>query len=195
MDNYLGDLRFASAIDNLNVVGRVDAAAELIPVSKLDSYLVWREKEFVEKYRGIRRNTESDQYTSFEATLKSGKPLLAIVNSDLLAWSQKASHPWMMTVTVNYTQVAESGMPGNEQYKLMDIIEDEIMAVLKDADGYLNVGRETGDGVRTVYFACNAFRKVSVVMKGICDKYQGSIKIDYDIFKDKYWRSLSHFMN
>jgi len=64
-----------------------------------------------------------------------------------------------------------------------------------DSDGYLNVGRETGDGVRTVYFACNAFRKVSVVMKGICDKYQGSIKIDYDIFKDKYWRSLSHFMN
>lgn len=64
-----------------------------------------------------------------------------------------------------------------------------------DSDGYLNVGRETGDEARTVYFACNAFRKVSLVMKVICDKYQGSIKIDYDIFKDKYWRSLSHFMN
>ena len=69
------------------------------------------------------------------------------------------------------------------------------MEVLKDSEGYLNIGRETAEGTRDVYFACDEFRKASVAMRKVCEKYKDSIQIDYDIFKDKYWRCLNHLMN
>ena len=33
---------------------------ELIPIEKLKDFLIWRQKEFIEKYEGTRRNTIDD---------------------------------------------------------------------------------------------------------------------------------------
>ena len=52
LDNYLGELKTVTLIDELEVIGKDQASKELIPISKLKDYLIWREKEFVEKIRG-----------------------------------------------------------------------------------------------------------------------------------------------
>jgi len=195
LDNFLGELNFATTIDNLKVVGKAEVGKELIPVEKLKQFLTWREKEFIEKYEGLRHDTEKDNYSMLEATLKNGHPLLAVINQNLLDWDGKASHPWIVNIEIKYDGKGNNGMPDNNTYSLMSAIEDEIMEELKDIDGYLNVGRQTAEGVREVYLACKDFRKPSKILYTLKQKYSAKINLDYDIYKDKYWQSFDRFIN
>ncbi len=190
LDNYLGELRFMTAIDRVNVIGPEAAEKELIPIHKLKDFLIWREKEFIEKYDGFRFDTVEDDYSIFEATLNNGKPLLATMNSKLLHWDSKASHPWILTIEIKYDGTAHNGMPDESTYTLLHQIEEEITSQLPDYEGYLNIGRETADSSRDIYFACKDFRKPSKVLYHISRQYQGKQDIEFDIFKDKYWRLL-----
>jgi hypothetical protein len=74
----------------------------------------------MDRYEGMRHDTENDGYTSFEAELKDGKLLVAIINTDLLAWDAKASHPWLMKVETTYDGEQNNGMPDTQTYELLD---------------------------------------------------------------------------
>lgn len=193
LDNYLGELNSIATIDNLTVIGRDKAEKELIPIDKLKDFLIWRQKEFVEKYEGDRRSTENDSYSNLEAELTSGGLLIATVNSTLLEWDRKASHPWILSVEIKYNGEGNNGMPDDETYQILNKIEDEILEELKDYDGYLYIGRQTADGSREIYFTCKDFRKPSKVLHQLTKKYLGKYDITYDIYKDKYWRSFNRF--
>lgn len=194
LDNYLGELNYATAIDNLQIISPPEAPDNLIPIDKLKDYLVWRQKEFIEKYEDIRHDTESDNYAGFEAELESGKPMIAVINTDLLNWDSKASHPWILHIEIQYNEEGNSGMPDEEEYKTLDDIEDRIMQELKDSEGYLNVGRETADGVRDIYFACRDFRKPAKLLYQIQKEYVNTFPLTYYIYKDKYWQSFNRFI-
>lgn len=194
LDNYLGELQFVTTIDNLTVISKNQIKEELIPISKLKDYLIWRQKEFIEKYEGLRHNTNEDNYSSIEASLENGLPLIAIINSDLLNWNNKASHPWIVILEIQYEGKHNNGMPDNSTYQLLNEIEEKVILELKDSDGYLNIGRQTGDSVREVYFACIDFRKPSKVLHNLKNKYRNRINIEFDIYKDKYWQSFNRFI-
>jgi hypothetical protein len=193
LDNYLGELDFATTIDSIQIQGKEGAQKELIPIDKLKDYLAWRQKEFIEKYEGVRHHTDNDTYAAFEATLKNGKPLVAIMNTDLLRWDSKASHPWLLNVEIRYDGTASHGMPDEATYKLLDEIENELTSRLKDHDGYLNTGRQTADSTRNIYFACKDFRTPSKVLHCLKQRYSGKLEFSYDIYKDKYWQSFERF--
>ena len=194
LDNALGELNAVSIIDNLNVINTVDAEADLVPIEKLKDFLIWREKEFIEKYDGLRHSTDEDSYAALEATMESGLSLLAVVNTDLLQWDSKASHPWVAVLEIEYKGIVDNGMPDENTYNLLSVIEDEVLEQLKDFDGYLNIGRQTADNMREVYFACTDFRKPSKVFYEIESKYSDRLKITFDIYKDKYWQSFDRFL-
>ena len=194
LDNYLGELNAVTTIDQLNIIHPNDATEDLIPLSKLKDFLVWREKEFVEKYHGLRYDTENDNYSGLEATLSNGLPMLAILNRDLLHWDRKASHPWIAVLVIQY-QGNKQGMPDDPTYQLLNEIEDQVMIQLKDSEGYLNVVRKTADSTREVYFACIDFRKPAKVLQSIKKKYQDWVDVDYELYKDKYWQSFQQFIN
>jgi len=193
LDNYLGELDFAVTIDNLQIASRNEAKKELIPIEKLKDYLKWRQKEFIEKYEGVRHDTENDEYSILEAELESGNKLIAVINTDLLQWNGKASHPWILTVEIPYDGSNNNGMPDEETYQLLDEVEDNITEQLKDFTGYLNIGRQTAKDVREIYFACKDFRKPSKVLYKVQNDYAEQIEISYDIYKDKYWQSFNRF--
>jgi hypothetical protein len=193
LEHYLGELRFATAFDNITVVGKSEAEKELVPILKLRDFLIWREKEFIEKYEGLRHNTESDNYSGFTAETEEGKPVIAVINTDLLAWDSKASHPWTAIIEINYNGVEDSGLPDEDTLRLLDDIENNITGQLQDFEGYLNVGRETSNNIRAIFFACKDFRKPSKVFDEIQHAFSDSFEISFGIFKDKYWRSLSRF--
>lgn len=195
LDNYLGELDFLNNIDNLTAVGRSEAQKELVPIEKLKDFLTWRQKEFNEKYEGVRYDTENDTHSILEAELESGNKLIAVINTDLLNWDSKASHPWVAVLTLKYDGSNNNGMPNDKDYKLLDTIEEEIMQELKDVDGYLNIGRQTAKCERDIYFACKDFRKPSKVFYAVQQKYSDSFEIEYDIYKDKYWQSFERFNN
>ena len=193
LDNYLGELNSVTTIDNLTVIAKDKSEKELIPIEKLKDYLIWREKEFLEKYEGIRYNTENDSYSSLDATLNNGLPLVAIINSTLLDWDSKASHPWILKVEIKFDGSKNNGMPDHNTYEQLNNFEDEIMAELKDFEGYLNIGRQTAESERIVYFACKDFRKPSKLLHNLTKKHSGKLDLSYDLYKDKYWQSFERF--
>jgi hypothetical protein len=193
LDNYLGELDLLNNIDNIKVIGRSEAEKELIPITKLKDFLTWRQKEFIEKYSALRHNTDKDIYSSLEAELNNGRSLIAVVNSTLLDWNSKASHPWILNVEIKYDGNDNNGMPDKNTYQLLDEFEEQIMVELKDFDGYLNVGRQTADNSREIYFACTDFRKPSKTLYSLTQRYSHKLDIKYDIYKDKYWQSFERF--
>ncbi len=194
LDNFLGELNFIIKIDLLNVIGPNDVVAELIPMKKLKDFLIWREKEFVEKYDGTRHDTENDNYSMMQGELESGKMIFSVINTDLLSWDAKASHPWILCIELKFDGSKNNGMPDDKTFKLLDKIEEVIMKQLKDSDGYLNVGRETSDGMREIFFACREFRKPSLVINEIEKEYKDKIEISFEIYKDKYWIMFDKFI-
>jgi hypothetical protein len=193
LDNYLGELPFVTDIDNLTIIGKEDATKELIPIEKLKAFLSWRRTEFIEKYDGLRHDTENDNFSILEAELENGNFLLAVINTDLLQWDQKASHPWVAKFIFKYDGKNNNGMPSQAELELMNAVEDELMDKLKASDGYLNVGRQTAEGEREIYFACKDFRNPSKVFYNCQQQYSQKITITYDIYKDKYWQSFERF--
>ena len=194
LDNLLGELESLTTIDSLTVTGS-GGKQKLVPIDKLKDYLIWRQKEFVEKYDGLRYDTENDIHSVHEADLISGNKLVAVINTDLLNWDRKASHPWFLTITMKFDGEKLNGMPDDETFKLLNEVEDKIMLELKDYEGYLYIGRQTADGEREIYFACKDFRKPSKVVSQIQENYSNEIEINYDIYLDKYWQSLDSFIN
>lgn len=195
LDHYLGELDFLNNIDNLTAVGKSEAQKELVPIEKLKDFLTWRQKEFSEKYYGVRYDTENDTHSILEAELESGNKLIAVINTELLSWDSKASHPWIAVLTLKYDGSNNNGMPNDKDYKHLGAIEEEIMQELKDVDGFLNIGRQTAKNERNIYFACKDFRKPAKVFFAIQQKYSDNFEIEYDIYKDKYWQSFERFNN
>lgn len=193
LDNYLGELNSLTTIDNLQIINTKDAALDLIPFKKLKSFLIWREKEFLERYDGVRHNSDNDKYASLEATLNNGLPLLAVLNTTLLNWDNKASHQWILKIEIPYLGENNNGLPDDDAYHYLNDIEEDIMLKLIESEGYLNVGRQTADSVREIYIACVDFRKPSKVLYEMQKEYADDYKIDFFLFKDKYWVSLDRF--
>ncbi|MGS4344989.1 DUF695 domain-containing protein [Myroides odoratus] len=192
LDNFLGELNAITSIDSLKVVGPEQAEGELISILKLKDYLVWREKEFIEKYEGTRYNTENDAYVGLEATLDNGMPLLAMINRTLLDWDAKASHPWVVRVEIAF-KANQNGFPDETTYQLLNQVEDELVELLPDGQGYLNLGRETVDGNRDIFFTCKDFRAPARAIDVMKKKYADAFHVDYVIYKDKYWQSFERY--
>ena len=192
MDNYLGELNFITQIDNFSISGKNEAEKELIPIEKLKDFLSWREREFTEKYEGAKIETTEDSYSLLEGTLENGFPLLATVNVDLLQWNQKASHPWISVLRIEYDGDEDNGFPDDKDYDLFNLIEDEMMLELKAEEGNLNLGRETADNIREIYFVSKDFRKISKVLTETVQKYP-DYEMSFEIYKDKYWQSFERY--
>ncbi|WP_313504000.1 DUF695 domain-containing protein [Kaistella carnis] len=192
IDNYLGELNFVTQIDNFSISSKVDAEKELIPIEKLKDFLSWREREFTEKYDAATIKTTEDSYSLLEGTLENGFPMLATVNVDLLQWDKKASHPWISVLRIKYQGDENNGFPDDKDYDLFNLIEDEMTLELKTEEGNLNLGRETADNIREIYFVSKDFRKISKVLAETVEKYP-DYDMSFEIYKDKYWQSFERY--
>lgn len=193
LDNYLGELNFAILIDNITIIGKEEVEKECVPVYKLKPFLIWREKEFIEKYEDVKIDAGHHTHSILKGESKNGTPVIAVINTELLAWNNKASHPWLLKFQLFYDGSKNDGMPDNNMSEQLYSIEDDILSKLKDVNGHLNLGRETFDGVRIIYFACNEFRESSIIADEIIKKYSKELNITYEIYKDKYWQSLAYY--
>ncbi|WP_431216800.1 DUF695 domain-containing protein [Puia sp. P3] len=98
----------------------------------------------------------------------------------------------MMVLEMNYTSIS-NGMPDKEIAAELNKFEDELVLLLPDSDGYLNLGRDTYNSKRTIYFACKEFRHVSRTVQQMLAGFRGKIIVSYDIYKDKYWRTMNRY--
>lgn len=193
LDHFLGELNSATTLDHVTIIHPKDALNEFIPLERLKSYLVWREKEFIEKYEGLRYNGHKDKYATVEAKLQNGLPLLATVNTGILEWDYKASHPWIAEIEIYYHTKTKNAQPDEKTFELLEKVEERINGLLKMEQGYINIGRETAEAIRTIYFACVEFRNVSRILHKIKKEFAHKFDIDYNLYKDKYWQSFDRY--
>lgn len=194
LDMYIGELNCISIIDHIGFCSKEDAEQELVPIKKLSAFLNWRNKEFVEQYEDIHRTTEEDKHALFEGQNNDGSPLIAVINTDVLQWENKASHPWILKVIFEFEGSETNGFPTPETSELLDAREEGLNKILIEAEGYINIGRQTGNNKRQVYFACKDFRKPSNVLHDIIHNYTHESVIHFEIYKDKYWRTFEQFV-
>jgi len=191
LDNAIGEIAMATQIDDI-YFDPPGTNEELIPIEKLKDYLLWREKEFIEKYEGMIHDTETDEWTSIEGQDADGLPLIAVVDRELLTWDAKASHPWMLTIDIAY-KGNETGMPDDITYAQMGEFEETLNEKLQCHEGYLNTGRQTYNNERTIFFACKEFRECSRITSDLIKEYKNKLNISYSIYKDKYWKTMDRF--
>jgi hypothetical protein len=98
----------------------------------------------------------------------------------------------MMVIEIKFDGEDNEGLPDATINDVMNDFEDALIQQLPDANGYLNIGRETYNSTRTIYFACKEFRHSSKTVSSLIKKYQQQLEITYDIFKDKYWIAVNH---
>lgn len=187
LDNYLGELDFVNKIDNLKIISRKESEKEIVPIAKLKDFLTWRQKEFIEKYDGVRYDTSEDEHSILKAELDDGDKLIAVVNTQLLNWDSKASHPWIAVITFKY-----NGISNENILESLKEIEERMLQQLSDKDGYLYIGRETTSNERDIYFACKDFRKPAKVFFKMQEDMH-KFEIEYALYKDKYWKSFERF--
>lgn len=190
IDNYLGELNSITSIDNIELIDVEREGEELIPIGKLKDFIAWREKEFVEKYEGIRHDTENDRYSLLEGEI-DGNYFSAVVNTTLMEWNAKASHPWLLSIGIELKKGGENV----DDDRTMDDFEEGLAQMLKDSEGYLNLGREISGNKRLIYFACKDFRDPPKVMEEFTSEYAHLYEISYDLIKDKYWKTLDRFVS
>jgi hypothetical protein len=192
LDNFLGELNFATQIDTFNVIGKDEAEKELVPISKLKDFLLWREREFTEKYKDVKDFGEEDAYTVLEAILNNGLPLIATINTTSLKYDAKASYPWISVLKIEYNGEQNNGLPEKEDYEKLNDIEEGAFQNLKSEEGNIYIGRESADNVREIYFASKDFRTPSKVLRTIINDHS-EYKMSLEIYKDKYWQSFERY--
>lgn len=190
IENYIGELKAATQVDILSIMHQVSSDIELNPISKINDYINWREKEFIEKYQGTFSYSDEANYSSI--TWENGdSTIFGVVNADLLNWDKKASHPWIMIITIIFDEKENNGMPNNEALQTYYQFEDKLKKLLPVKEGHIHVGQATGLGKREIYYANKDFVKPIKILEAM----KSEVNFDYeiDVFIDKYWKSMRHF--
>ena len=195
LDNLLGEWVAVTQIDQMQIINQQQLPANqaLQPMAELAPYLHSRHEAWQKVYGGVYYNSDQDEFASFEGEADNGQLIVGIIDSTLLAWPHKPSHPWMLTLRIAYDGSGLNGMPSKQIYQRMEEFEDALMAELPEHEGYLNVGRETGDDIRYIYFACKQFVQATRVLERLMPQFSQEMDISYDVFQDKYWQSLQRF--
>jgi hypothetical protein len=80
-----------------------------------------------------------------------------------------------------------------KNYASMNGLEEALIGQLPDSAGYLSLGRETYKGKTTLYMACKEYRLASKTTHDLLQRYKEQLACSYDIYKDKYWRTMEKF--
>lgn len=190
LENALGELATATLIDA--IAFSAPGNHTLIPLEKLQDFLHWREKEFVEKYRSAYPDPEDDGFSVVQAEDEYGMPIIASINMQLLEWDAKPSHPWMMVVEMEF-DYQHDGLPDANTMEELNNFENQLLAALKDTGGWLYLGRETRGGSRFIYFTCREYRYISRKVARTLQKHPQRSSLSYRIYKDKYWMTMNKF--
>jgi hypothetical protein len=191
LEHIIGEHNFITTIDYSDVKLLSQATEKPQPIEKLESYLKWRTKEFIDKYDSTEYNSEEDSFTMLEAS-DNGLKIIAVVNTSLMAWENKSSHPWFVIIDFKFSGSNDTGMPTDSQMKNLEDLEEEITTALPKRS-FLNIARQTGNFHRKVYLAFKDFRQATRTLNLYDEHSKHNIELSYDIYKDKYWMTLNRF--
>jgi hypothetical protein len=192
VQNGIGELKAATLIDDMDFGPVPEDSSALIPVAKLDSYLLWREKEFVEKYQAGQIEKVPELFNVIEGQDEEGNIMIAIVNTAYEHWPYKPAYQWLLSVSMEY-EAAESGLPNEKMLAAMQSEEEQVIKMLIGQSETIYVSSKTFKGARTACFYTRSYELPSQLMHAWADQHPNSVISGFFVEKDKYWRCLEEF--
>lgn len=194
LENALGELNTATKIDKYEVRGTPapQEGIELIPLTKLEDYLVWREKEFVEKYANKEATLPEENWGVLEAQDKNGKPMFTTLNIGFKNWEYRSAYPWLVQIDIDF-KGNDKGLPDKKQMEEMQLIEDAILQKVLEITPALFIGHYTHDNRRSIYFHSHDYNTISKVIHHYLDNTVHNYDVVFFIRKDKYWQNMAFF--
>jgi hypothetical protein len=192
VQNGIGELKAATLIDDMDYGSEPEDKTELIPIAKLDSYLLWREKEFVEKYQAGPIEKVPELYNVIEGQDEDGNVMIAIVNTAYENWSYKPAYQWLLSVSMEY-EAAENGLPPEKMLAAMQLEEEQVIKMLVSQSEAIYVSSKTFKGARTACFYTRSYELPCQLMHKWADEHPNSVISGFFVEKDKYWRCLEEF--
>jgi hypothetical protein len=194
IQNSLGELNTAIQIDDYRIGPEPEDTSVLIPVTKLQDYLIWREKEFVEKYDQTAVEYPEEFFNMIEGQDAEENIMLATVNPGYEHWEYKPIYCWSVRIEIEYEGIS-NGLPDNETLKLLQDVQSVADTLLTADPGIVYVGSKTYKGCRSLYFYAKNYRDPSLLLYDFCSNLPDTIKASFFIEKDKYWQSVADFFN
>ena len=194
LENGLGEVNTATKIDNYETgpLPAPEQGIEIIPISKLNEYLNWREKEFIEKYESV-PDERPDTYHLLEAEDKEGRKMLLAVNMECRYWDKKPAYSWLLQVNINYTG-DENGFPFEEQLMALQSLEEEMFTLLP-GDRTILAGNKTYDNCKNIYFYVSEYKTTAALLNQYVESKETPYEILFFIRRDKYWRTMEQYFN
>lgn len=195
LDNCLGELDFATKIDYIDLKRKEEMpkGTETIPIEKLSDYVLWREKEFLQRYESTDTPLPENEKSNLLEAEVDGYPLFAVVSTCWREWPYKPFYCWAVKLVIHY-KGQENGLPSKEQLELIQEYESRFI----DSLSFLpicHVGRTTHQHESTVYLYTNEYNQVSrSISQFLADTASESFEVTYHIYRDKYWRNVGRFL-
>jgi Family of unknown function (DUF695) len=190
LDSYIGELRAVTVIDQITIIASRKAKRQLMPIGSLDAFLLRRQTKFLNKYQNLGQLTCQGKYITAGGFQTNKEPIIALIDTGLMAWGGKPSHPWIAVITAEYDGTQNVGMPDAATSDLLFKLENDLFAMLPKSQGYLKIASQTASNSRKLYFACQDFRDPAKVLYQLQTSYASSFDVTYEIYKDKYWQSM-----
>lgn len=193
LDNCLGELNTACRIDYFDLYTQDNFPQEdLIPIEKLESYLVWRETEFLQKYENSSYTFPKENFVVLEGE-QNDQVIVAVINQGWNSWAYKPLFSWLIKIEIKFGD-SEEGMPTKEQLLEIQNLEDSIIENL-DSEHVCVVGRVTTEGVSTVLIYADEYKNCSrTIYHTLLNVPETQLKFDYSLSKDKYWTAVERFL-
>jgi hypothetical protein len=193
VQNAMGELNTAIQLDHYEIGPEPDDKSLLIPVTKLNDYLNWREKEFIEKYDHAGIEFPEDTYATIEGEDQDGNVMLAIVVSSLEEWPYRPVFCWWVGVQMEYKE-AENGLPDQETLTALQDIEEKLTDLLTAQQYVVYVATKTFKGCRTAHFYAKNYKTPSSLLHPFLKTLDApGIQLGFFIEKDKYWQHVEEF--
>ena len=118
-----------------------------------------------------------------------------VVNTSLKDYKYKNLFPWSLWVNINILNKVEFGLPTKDENEILNEIEENLKAILKNSCLFHFIGRITHDGNRDIYFYLDNPILAHKELEDLTHSDSLPREFEYVIEQDKDWSFSEIFYN
>ena len=131
-------------------------------------------------------------------TSVDGLPGVAIVNSSMLKFKARDVFGWYLSVIIDYNDVAENGMPTNEESNVVLNYFDQLDAAIRGDEEHPNavfIARVTQNGMLHAIWQVNNPELTNQYLQGIINDKSNPRELEYIMEYDATWKESNVYLN
>jgi hypothetical protein len=146
------------------------------------------------KSQEVRIVVPEPHFTLFNA-MRDELPEIIVVNDALLTFEHTDIFPWYLNITIDAHDLAENGLPTEDESRLLfeigDVIEDAILGGRTEHDGKnaLFLARSTWNGMRELRYQVHDPEIADKALRLLLDDREWERPWGYEMKGDETWES------